>query len=252
MSLQNLQQEASLQSFWKEIGGYVKNGGAIDILSCDVGINTEGMSMIAQIDALVDDVDSSHFVSINASSNKTGSADLGGDWYLEVGHVDAVDRYFQSDKIQNWEGVLDTAYRVANINSGVAGSNPDNITQFGSKAIFTATTASGGNELWITDGTSSGTVLLKDINVGGGSSSPHDFVVLNGTAYFAANDGSGDALWKTDGTTGGTVKVKDINAAGSDVVDHLTVMGMRSISPRQQVRGERNYGNLMGLRRGLF
>jgi ELWxxDGT repeat protein len=68
-----------------------------------------------------------------------------------------------------------------------------------------------GAELWVTDGTTAGTILLKDINPSG-SSYPGDFVAYNGDLYFEANDGvNGSELWKTDGTTVGTVLVKDIN-----------------------------------------
>ena len=42
---------------------------------------------------------------------------------------------------------------------------------------------------------------------------------MNGTLFFAANDGMhGVELWKSDGTAAGTVLVKDINpgSGGSD------------------------------------
>ncbi len=66
-------------------------------------------------------------------------------------------------------------------------------------------------ELWKSDGTAGGTFMVKDINPGHESSSPQDFIDLNGTLYFAAyNLSSGKELWKTDGSTAGTVMVKDI------------------------------------------
>ncbi len=68
-----------------------------------------------------------------------------------------------------------------------------------------------GSELWKTDGTSSGTVLVKDINPGTASSSPLYLTNINGTLYFRASDGTtGFELWKSDGTSSGTVLVKDI------------------------------------------
>ncbi len=33
--------------------------------------------------------------------------------------------------------------------------------------------------------------MVEDINVGGGSSGPHDLINLNGTLLFGADDGSG-------------------------------------------------------------
>lgn len=88
------------------------------------------------------------------------------------------------------------------------------------KLIFSARTDATGAELYITDGTVAGTVLLKDIYPGSASSLPdEDFARLNGFLYFtAATPTEGRELWKTDGTTGGTVLVKDIvpGTAGSN------------------------------------
>lgn len=81
--------------------------------------------------------------------------------------------------------------------------------------LFSANDGVTGKELWKTDGTPEGTVLVKDINPGAGDSSPTGFTQYNGALYFQANDGvNGRELWKTDGTTDGTVLVKDINPAG--------------------------------------
>jgi ELWxxDGT repeat protein len=83
------------------------------------------------------------------------------------------------------------------------------------KAFFKANDGVHGIELWITDGTDAGTVLVKDINSGSGSSSPLNFTVVGTTLYFSATDGTnGIELWKSDGTAGGTSMVKDINTAG--------------------------------------
>jgi ELWxxDGT repeat protein len=51
-----------------------------------------------------------------------------------------------------------------------AGSSLENIVEVGSLSFFTATTATHGRELWKTDGTAAGTVMVKDINVGIGNS----------------------------------------------------------------------------------
>ncbi|MCA9179762.1 MAG: hypothetical protein KDB14_35140, partial [Planctomycetales bacterium] len=70
-----------------------------------------------------------------------------------------------------------------------------------------------GRELWKSDGTAAGTVLVMDISAGTGSSSPRYFANVNGTLFFNAHDGvSGYELWKSDGTAAGTVLVKDISA----------------------------------------
>ena len=93
----------------------------------------------------------------------------------------------------------------------------------GNKLLFRGDDGLTGCELWITDGTHGGTMLVKDIATGVGSggfpngSYPGDFVVLaNGRAVFAAEDAThGRELWTTDGTSAGTTLLKDI-ATGID------------------------------------
>jgi ELWxxDGT repeat protein len=54
-----------------------------------------------------------------------------------------------------------------------------------------------GVELWKTDGTPAGTKVVKDITLGGQSSSPDMFTDVGGTLFFTVQ---GTQLWKTDGT----------------------------------------------------
>jgi ELWxxDGT repeat protein len=67
-------------------------------------------------------------------------------------------------------------------------------------------------ELWKTDGTSTGTMLVKDIYNGMQGSGPGQFVKLNNSIVFTAQVSNtlGEELWVTDGTTSGTVLLKDI------------------------------------------
>ena len=84
-------------------------------------------------------------------------------------------------------------------------------TVIDNKLIFAANNSTHGSELWLTDGSEGGTVMLKDIRPGdrGASSQPNAFFTHNGTAYFACNE---PGLWRTDGTTTGTYVVwKDRN-----------------------------------------
>src|SRR5690606_38071014 len=72
-----------------------------------------------------------------------------------------------------------------------------------------------GAELWVTDGTSAGTVLLKDTFPGSSSGSPSELVALGPFVLFRANSGTtgqatGLELWRTDGTAAGTVEILDI------------------------------------------
>ncbi|WP_396170633.1 ELWxxDGT repeat protein [Flavobacterium sp.] len=107
---------------------------------------------------------------------------------------------------------------VKNINAGttVSGtSNPANFTSFSGQVLFTASNGTDVNatELWKTDGTNAGTVLVKDINAtaANASGNPQNFTIINPTTMlFSASDGiGGNELWKTDGSTAGTVNVID-------------------------------------------
>ena len=91
--------------------------------------------------------------------------------------------------------------------------------------LFRANDGIHGRDLYKSDGTVAGTVLVKDINPTG-DSSPVNMVAMGTTAYFRADDGTnGFELWKSDGTEAGTVMVKDINPTGSANVGALTRHG---------------------------
>jgi ELWxxDGT repeat protein len=80
---------------------------------------------------------------------------------------------------------------------------------------------SHGGEVWKTDGTESGTVLVKDINPGSGDAcTPGEgcnLTDVGGTLFFAPfKEPFGRELWKSDGSATGTVLVKDINPGTED------------------------------------
>ena len=103
--------------------------------------------------------------------------------------------------------------RDINLKLNSVGSNPSQFTTVGSTVYFVATTESHGTELWRSNGTSSGTVLVKDIFPSSGNSSPDKLVNVNGTLYFTADNGvNGRELWKTNGTSAGTLMVADLFA----------------------------------------
>src|SRR5262245_29423240 len=121
-----------------------------------------------------------------------------------------------------------TPQMVLDINPGIASSRPagtagipwsypSETVVIGSTAYFTAEDGVHGIELWKSDGTAAGTMLVKDIIPGSASSvtEPSFLTNVNGTLFFTASDGThGRELWKSDGTAAGTVLVKDI-VAGS-------------------------------------
>src|SRR5437868_2497381 len=70
---------------------------------------------------------------------------------------------------------------------------------------FSATDATPDRELWRSDGTTAGNLLVKDVWQGSYSSNPTQFIVYKNYLYFIAKQGSNDGqLWQSDGTDAGT------------------------------------------------
>jgi len=96
--------------------------------------------------------------------------------------------------------------------AGAGRSSASSFTVLGNKLFFSANDGTNGNELWVTDGTEAGTMLVADINSGSGSSSPTSFAPLGTELIFRVDDGThGAELWVSDGTGPGTHLLKDIN-----------------------------------------
>ncbi len=73
------------------------------------------------------------------------------------------------------------------------------MTSINSTLFFAANDGTSGIELWKSDGTSTDTELVKDINSGAASSYAEYLTTVNATLFFAADDGSnGKELWKSD------------------------------------------------------
>jgi ELWxxDGT repeat protein/VCBS repeat-containing protein len=107
-------------------------------------------------------------------------------------------------------------------------SAPTELTVVGDLMYFAATNGANGRELWVTDGTTQGTRMVKDIALGLAASSPTDLVAIGTTLYFVATDGTnGRELWKSDGTALGTVMVMNITPTNTtaSAVDNLVAVG---------------------------
>jgi len=98
-------------------------------------------------------------------------------------------------------------------NTETGSSAPDSVLRTKKSIYFQATTAKYGGELWKSDGTKSGTKVVKDIVPGPGVSDPEDIVSTapRMTFFRAWDKHHGEELWKTDGTAKGTKLIKDIN-----------------------------------------
>ncbi len=113
----------------------------------------------------------------------------------------------------------------------------------GGNAYFTANAGTTGYELWKTDGTAAGTVLVKDVNLGTtGLAMPQfapEMKAVGSTLYFVAITATeGTELWMTDGTTAGTTIVTDIypgtdplvpTSPASSTPTNLTVFGTKLV-----------------------
>ncbi len=85
----------------------------------------------------------------------------------------------------------------------------------GATLFFTGSTEAEGTELWSSNGTASGTDLLKDLLPGPFSSSPEELCAGGGLVAFAALHATkGKELWVSDGTAANTDVLRDINTNG--------------------------------------
>jgi len=102
-------------------------------------------------------------------------------------------------------------------------SNQPALTDFtvlGERAVFAADTAANGRELFITDGTSAATGLLKDILPGSiADGNPQGMIELNGKVIFVADfpNNAGRELGITDGTDAGTTLLVDLAPQGTNI-----------------------------------
>ena len=102
---------------------------------------------------------------------------------------------------------------------------PFELAAFQGKLYFAASDPLHGpeRELWVSDGTDAGTVLVKDIHPSGGSN-PWLLTVHAGRLWFFANDGEhGVELWSSDGTAAGTALAIDLAPGPDSFNPHLLV-----------------------------
>ncbi|MGC2524503.1 MAG: VCBS repeat-containing protein [Stellaceae bacterium] len=134
--------------------------------------------------------------------------------------------------------------------SGMLNSVDDpDFTVFGTRAVFAGQDTGGHPNLWVTNGTSTGTVELLQgtapAGLFGGVFNP-DFTVLGSKVLFDALDASDDFnLWVTDGTKAGTNQLTIGAYAGGGLLANnlfadFTVLGGKSLFEGRDASG--HYG----------
>ncbi|MFP2932330.1 ELWxxDGT repeat protein [Pyxidicoccus sp. 3LG] len=128
-------------------------------------------------------------------------------------------------RTQAGELAFSPAERVRDINPlpiPGAGSQPNFLTAVNGALFFQARHETLGSELWRSDGTPEGTVVL-DLVTGSANSAPNELTDVNGTLFFDGFWPGTEALWKSDGTPQGTVRVRDFPVViGTQGLDWLT------------------------------
>ncbi len=175
---------------------------------------------------------------VAASNDFTGNSALGGNWNLEVqtGGIETV--ALGGDRLANYQSILATLTKV--VPSGNPYPDAAVLTDVNGTLYFVANT---GNfkQLWKSDGTAAGTVMVKGAFPSGFDSGMTSLTNVNGTVYFTSWDSANqNELWKSDGTAAGTVMVKNINRGGSSGAYNLTnVNGTLFFIANDGVNGER-------------
>ncbi|MEO8761591.1 MAG: hypothetical protein ABI388_09255, partial [Bacteroidia bacterium] len=141
--------------------------------------------------------------------------------------------FFQMGKgngLELWvtDGTAGGAHEVIDMHPGIiSGVSPQEMVAYNGKLYFSASTVDDDYELYESDGTAAGTVLVKDIDVNNTvtrSSNPTNFITYNNELYFYAKSGvTGTSngttdMWKTDGTAAGTMLVSAGKFAPGQVV----------------------------------
>ncbi len=116
-----------------------------------------------------------------------------------------------------------TPYLVRDISriSMPENSNPDSFVSLGNRALFWA---GRGGDLWASDGTSSGTLLIQPRLAG------RPFALAGDTAYVLSTvNGSPFSLWSSRGTSETTEFLSDFALLGSSGIPVVSVPGTRTI-----------------------
>ena len=191
----------------------------------------------------------------NSSSNPTLLTNVIGTLYFTADDGVNGRELWQSDGTAEGTVLVKDIFPEIDGVSGFPNSSfPDELTNVNGTLFFSADDGVNGKELWQSDGTAAGTMLVADILPSVQSSAPLVLTNVNGTLFFVADDGlNGVELWQSDGTSAGTVLVADILAgSGSSQPDDLTNVNGRCFSVLTTASTERSFGKATVPKPGQF
>jgi len=150
---------------------------------------------------------------MNGGSTELGMSTVDASQFTTVGNT----LFFRANAVAKgyelWMVNGGIATIVKDINPGLPGSLPESLTNVNGMLLFTATDGVNGTELWKSDGTEAGTIMVKDSTIANNNNAfkPTQLTNINGTLFFNGyTQAANRELWKSDGTEAGTVMVKDL------------------------------------------
>ncbi|MFN0012023.1 MAG: ELWxxDGT repeat protein [Phycisphaerales bacterium] len=159
-----------------------------------------------------------------ASGIRTDVSGGGGGRFRVVGSTlfFAADSGTTGAELWKTDGTAVNTVLVKNINTAAGFGGMDALVEeqvsVNGVLAFTADDGINGEELWVSNGTTAGTVLVKNIAPGAQNPSYPNSLKVVGTSptqllYFSAADGNNNyELWRTDGTTPNTFITKEVGA----------------------------------------
>lgn len=164
----------------------------------------------------------------------TDGTDAGTDYHRVSSATDYLSNFVPIDDVlffarrssfndEIWKFEAGSARLVRKINPNGLGAKVDDFVNVEGTLYFTADDGNtSGREVWKTDGSLAGTVLLKDIYSGSKDANPLNLTASGSNLYFTADDGNkGRELWISQGTESSTKMVLDFNKTGGTSISAL-------------------------------